>query len=74
LACFFLNSESRANLNTDIIGNTLLPLPPKIETKKILKRLKKALIVHGQVESQTTKSKNISGLFMQAILKEAFEG
>lgn len=75
---WFLKEVSRGqgqpNLNTDIIGNTLLPLPPKIETKKILKRLKKALIVHRQVESQTTKSKNISGLLMQAVLKEAFEG
>ena len=75
---WFLKEVSRGqgqpNLNTDIIGNTLLPLPPKIETKKILKILKKALIVYKQLESQTTKSKNISELLMQAVLKEAFEG
>ncbi len=75
---WFLDEASRGqgqpNLNIDIIGDTLIALPPFKEQKEIVKKIESLFKVCDELEEQINSSKTNSQTLMQAVLKEAFEG
>lgn len=62
------------NINTDILNNYLLGLPPLKEQSKIVERVKKLFFMSDELGSQVSERKNQSAQLMQAVLREAFEG
>ena len=74
---WFLDEASRGqgqpNLNTDIIGNTLIALPSIEEQKEIVKKIESLFKICDELETQINSSKTNSQTLMQAVLKEAFE-
>ena len=73
---WFLNKASRGqgqpNLNTDIIGHTLIPLPPLEEQKEIVKKIETLFSICDKLEKQINTSKKSAEMLMQSVLKEAF--
>ena len=65
--------QGQPNLNTDIIGNTLIALPPAEEQKRIVKEIEIAMTICDEIEQQINESKVNTDMLMQAVLKEAFE-
>jgi type I restriction enzyme S subunit len=74
---WFLKEASRGqgqpNLNTDIIGDTIIALPPFEEQKEIVQKIEKLLKTFDELEEQINSSKQNTQTLMQAVLKEAFE-
>ncbi len=74
---WFLKEASRGqgqpNLNTDIIGETIINLPPFEEQKEITEKIKFLLDITYELEEQINNSKTNIKTLMQAVLKEAFE-
>lgn len=74
---WFLKEASRGqgqpNLNTDIIGNTIIYLPPLAEQKEIVKKVDQLFTICDDLEAQINDSKANADILMQAVLKEAFE-
>ncbi len=73
---YFLDEASRGqgqpNLNTDIIGNTLMAFSSKDESSEISRRIQNALEIIDQLEAQSKKSQQEADLLMEAVLHEAF--
>ncbi|ULQ61047.1 restriction endonuclease subunit S [Brucepastera parasyntrophica] len=65
--------QGQPNLNTDIIGNTHIPLPPLAEQKAIVDRVEKLLAFVDELEKQASTRKLQAEELMQAVLREAFE-
>lgn len=74
---WFLNEASRGqgqpNLNTDIIGDTIIGLPSFEEQKEIVNKIEKLFVICDELEKQINNSKQHTQTLMQAVLKEAFE-
>ncbi|SEH06971.1 restriction endonuclease subunit S [Candidatus Venteria ishoeyi] len=73
---WFLEEASRGqgqpNLNTDIIGETFIFLPPLPEQKAIVTKVEKLLTLCDQLETQITQNQTHAEALMQAVLHEAF--
>ena len=73
---WFLDEASRGqgqpNLNTDIIGDTLIALPSLAEQKEIVKKIENLFKICDELEEQINSSKQNAQTLMQAVLKEAF--
>lgn len=65
--------QGQPNLNTDIIGNTLIALPPAEEQNYIVKEIEIAMAICDELEQHIEISSTNAGILMQAVLKEAFE-
>ena len=65
--------QGQPNLNTDIIGNTILFLPPLAEQQVIVERLDRLLTMVDELEQQVKNRKRQAEELMQAVLREAFE-
>ncbi|MHC5599317.1 MAG: restriction endonuclease subunit S [Nostoc sp.] len=74
---WFLSEAARGqgqpNLNTDIIGNTLFPLPPLAEQKAIVEKVDYLMKIIDQLEEQIKHRKQLAEDLMQTVLREAFE-
>ncbi|HMS38811.1 MAG TPA: restriction endonuclease subunit S [Pyrinomonadaceae bacterium] len=74
---WYLSEASRGqgqpNLNTDIIGNTLLALPPLAEQKRIVEKLEKLMKYCDELEANIRESKGQAESLLQVALKEALE-
>lgn len=66
--------QGQPNLNTDIIGNTIIALPPTSEQQIISDRVEKLLSMVDELENLVSERKEKSEQLMQAVLREAFEG
>ncbi|MDM8546736.1 restriction endonuclease subunit S [Candidatus Venteria ishoeyi] len=73
---WFLEEASRGqgqpNLNTDIIGETFIFLPPLPEQRAIVTKVEKLLALCDQLETQITQNQTHAEALMQAVLREAF--
>ena len=73
---WFLKEASRGqgqpNLNTEIIGDTLIFLPPLKEQQAIVAKVEKLLALCDQLEARITQNQTYAEQLMQAVLKEAF--
>jgi len=65
--------QGQPNLNTDIIGNTLLALPPLAEQKAIVEKVDRLMNIINQLEQQIKHRKQLAEDLMQTVLREAFE-
>lgn len=74
---WFLKEASRGqgqpNLNTDIIGETIIALPPFEEQKAVTKKIDFLFKVFNELDEQINSSKVNSEMLMQAVLQKAFE-
>jgi type I restriction enzyme S subunit len=74
---WFLSEAARGqgqpNLNTDIIGNTLIAIPPLAEQKAIVEKCDRLMNIIDQLEQQIKHRKQLAEDLMQTVLREAFE-
>lgn len=74
---WFLEVASRGqgqpNLNTDIIRNTLVPLPPLPEQKRIVQKVDKLMKLCDGLEQQVNENKKNAELLVDTVLREIFE-
>ena len=74
---WFLKEASRGqgqpNLNTDIIGETIIPFPPLEEQKEIVATIEKLFAICDELESEVKQNKSTVDKLMTTVLKEAFE-
>lgn len=77
LTNWFLKEASRGqgqpNLNTDIIGLTLLPVPPKEEQKRIVAEIEKQLAKNKQLKEHIIANKQATEQLIKVLLHQAFE-
>ncbi len=73
---WFLDEVSRGqgqpNLNTDIIGETVIFLPPLAEQKAIVAKVEKLLSLCDQLQAQITQNQSHAEGLMQAVLTATF--
>ncbi len=74
---FFLKEASRGqgqpNLNTDIIGNTLIPLPPIHEQEQIVVKLDELMAFCDGLEQSIRESQGYNEMLLQQVLREALQ-
>jgi type I restriction enzyme S subunit len=74
---WFLDEAARGqgqpNLNTDIIGNTILALPPLAEQQAIVERVDRLLGMVDELQRQVKARQTQAEQLMQSVLREAFE-
>lgn len=77
LTKWFLKEASRGqgqpNLNTDIIGLTLFPLPPLLEQQRIVAEIERQLSKTSQLMEHVLDNRQANEQLMKALLKDAFE-
>ena len=77
LTNWFLKVASRGqgqpNLNTDIIGLTLFPVPPKAEQKRIVAEIEKQLAKTKQLKEHIIANQQATEQLLKALLHGAFE-
>jgi type I restriction enzyme, S subunit len=77
LTSWFLKVASRGqgqpNLNTDIIGLTLFPIPPKEEQKRIIVEIDKQLAKTKQLKEHIIANQEATEQLLKALLHQAFE-
>jgi type I restriction enzyme, S subunit len=77
LTGWFLKVASRGqgqpNLNTDIIGLTLFPIPPKDEQKRIVTEIEKQVAKTKQLEEHIIANQEATEQLLKALLHQAFE-
>ncbi|WP_374540199.1 restriction endonuclease subunit S [Flavobacterium sp.] len=75
---YFLKEASRGqgqpNLNTDIIGSTLIPLPPLHEQEQIVAKLEELLAFCDGLEQSVKESQGYNEKLLQQVLREALQG
>ena len=69
----FAPATAQKNINLDIIGALLFPLPPLPEHRRIVDCVNKAMAVIRELENQVSERKTKSEMLMQSVLQEAFE-
>jgi len=67
-------ATAQKNINLEIIGQLLFPLPPLSEQQAIVVRVDKLMSMIDELEKQVTERKDKSERLMQSVLREAFEG
>jgi len=65
--------KSMPKINQGIVSSTLIPLPPLVEQKAIVRKVENILTYYDQLEKQINSSKENNEQLVQAVLKEAFE-
>lgn len=77
LTNWFLKEASRGqgqpNLNTDIIGYTPFPIPPKEEQKRIVAEIDKQLAKTKQLKEHIIANQQATEQLLKALLHQAFE-
>lgn len=77
LTNWFLKEASRGqgqpNLNTDIIGFTPFPIPPKQEQKRIVAEIEKQLAKTKQLKEHIISNQQATEQLLKALLHQAFE-
>lgn len=77
-SAWFLEEASRGqgqpNLNTDIIGNVMIPLPPSLEQQRIVAKLGQLLTHCDALEQRIQTSRQLAGQLLQTALREALAG
>lgn len=77
LTNWFLKEASRGqgqpNLNTDIIGLTPFPIPPKQEQKRIVAEIEKQLAKTKQLKEHIIANQKATEQLLKALLHQAFE-
>lgn len=68
----FAPATAQKNINLEIIGDLLFPLPPLAEQHAIVERVYKLLAMVDQLEQQVAERKVQAEELMQAVLREAF--
>lgn len=75
---YFLKEASRGqgqpNLNTDIIGSTLIPLPPIHEQEQIVSKLEELMAFCDGLEESIKESQGYNEKLLQQVLREALQG
>lgn len=75
---YFLKEASRGqgqpNLNTDIIGSTLIPLPPLHEQEQIVSKLEELMAFCDGLEQSIKESQGYNEKLLQQVLREALQG
>lgn len=75
---YFLKEASRGqgqpNLNTDIIGSTLIPLPPLHEQEQIVAKLEELMAFCDGLEQSIKESQGYNEKLLQQVLREALKG
>jgi type I restriction enzyme S subunit len=69
----FAPATAQKNINLEIIGALLFPMPPLAEQQAIVERVDKLMIMIDKLEKQVTERKDKSERLMQSVLREAFE-
>lgn len=74
---YFLKEASRGqgqpNLNTDIIGSTLIPLPPLHEQEQIVAKLEELMAFCDGLEQSIKESQGYNEKLLQQVLREALK-
>lgn len=65
--------QGQPNLNTDIIGDTLFPVPPKQEQKRIVIEIQKQLFKTKQLNEHIIANQQATEQLIKALLHQAFE-
>ena len=77
LTSWFLKVASRGqgqpNLNTDIIGLTLFPIPPKEEQKRIVAEIENQFAKTKQLKEHIIANQQATEKLLKALLHQAFE-
>lgn len=77
LTSWFLKVASRGqgqpNLNTDIIGLTLFPIPPKEEQRRIVAEIEKQFAKTKQLKEHIIANQQATEQLLKALLHQAFE-
>ena len=77
LTNWFLREASRGqgqpNLNTDIIGFTPFPIPPKNEQKRIVKEIERQFAKTKQLKEHIIANQQSTEQLLKALLHQAFE-
>ena len=77
LTTWFLKEASRGqgqpNLNTDIIGFTPFPIPPKQEQKRIVAEIERQLAKTKQLKEHIIANQQATEQLLKALLHQAFE-
>jgi type I restriction enzyme S subunit len=77
LTTWFLKEASRGqgqpNLNTDIIGFTPFPIPPKQEQKRIVAEIERQLAKTKQLKEHIIANQQATEQLLKALLYQAFE-
>jgi type I restriction enzyme S subunit len=75
---YFLKEASRGqgqpNLNTDIIGSTLIPLPPLHEQEQIVTKLEELMAFCDGLEQSIKESQGYNEKLLQQVLREVLKG
>jgi type I restriction enzyme S subunit len=66
--------KTMPKITQGIVNNTLIPLPPLTEQQFIVERVEKLLSMVDALEVQVDERKGQTDMFMQTVLREAFEG
>jgi type I restriction enzyme S subunit len=69
----FAPATAQKNINLEIIGALLFPMPPLAEQQAIVERVDKLMTMIDALEKQVTERKDKSERLMQSVLREAFE-
>ncbi len=70
----FAPATAQKNINLDIIGSLIFPLPPLAEQQAIVARIDSLMAVIDTLEKQVAERKEQAQLLMQTVLREAFDG
>ena len=65
-------AKSQVNISQKNIKLTTIPLPPKIEQKRIVAKVNELMSLCDELETQIQKSKENADMLMQSVLQEAF--
>lgn len=65
---------TQVNLNTTIVGEIVLPLPPSNEQKRIVSKIEELFSELDAGEESLRRARRQLGVYRQSLLKQAFEG
>ena len=64
-------SSTMPKINQSIVSNTLIPLPPLNEQKRIVEKVEQLMSICNELEQAVEQSKQESENLMKAVLQEA---
>jgi type I restriction enzyme S subunit len=68
----FAPATAQKNINLEIIGELMLPLPPLSEQAAIVEKVETLMAICGTLEAEIEKSRVDAAHLLQVILKDAF--
>jgi type I restriction enzyme, S subunit len=69
---FASQGQGQPNLNTNLIGGTLIPIPSLNEQKRIFEKVDQLMKLCDEIEEKIEDNQKNSKFLMEAVLKEAF--